>query len=79
METNKFEKRRGRVKKKVEMIRNGIIPDETHSPSSSISEGVDRFPESPPVANSFQLSPDMRYVLSYNLILKMHFSKGVVN
>ncbi|CAG9818216.1 unnamed protein product [Phaedon cochleariae] len=38
METSKFEKKRGRAKKKVEMMRNGL-PDTTPSPSSSVSEG----------------------------------------
>ncbi|KAG5884093.1 hypothetical protein JTB14_001299 [Gonioctena quinquepunctata] len=47
METSKFEKKRGRAKKKVEMIRNGCLPDTTPSPSSSVSEGLDLFPESP--------------------------------
>lgn len=47
METSKFEKRRGRVKKKVEMLRNGVLHDTTPSPSSSISEGLDKFPDSP--------------------------------
>ena len=31
METSKFEKRRGRVKKKVETLRNGLIPG-TYTP-----------------------------------------------
>ncbi|XP_060526261.1 forkhead box protein O isoform X4 [Cylas formicarius] len=47
METSKFEKRRGRVKKKVEVIRNGGLPDTTPSPSSSVSESLDLFPDSP--------------------------------
>jgi forkhead box protein O3 len=47
METSKFEKRRGRVKKKVELMRNGALPDTTPSPSSSVSESLDLFPESP--------------------------------
>lgn len=46
METSKFEKRRGRVKKKVEALRNGHA-DATPSPSSSVSEGLDIFPDSP--------------------------------
>lgn len=46
METSKFEKRRGRVKKKVELMRNGALPDTIPSPSSSVSESLDRFPES---------------------------------
>lgn len=74
METSKFEKRRGRVKKRVEQIRNGVITSKWHacyargkfnfhpflsadvsgvlndvnsSPGSSVSEGLDLFPESP--------------------------------
>ncbi|CAH1970678.1 unnamed protein product [Acanthoscelides obtectus] len=47
METSKFEKKRGRAKKKVEMIRNGCLPDTTPSPSSSVSESLDLFPDSP--------------------------------
>lgn len=46
METSKFEKRRGRVKKKVEALRNGL-PDAASSPCSSVSEGLDLFPDSP--------------------------------
>ncbi|XP_063238028.1 forkhead box protein O isoform X2 [Bacillus rossius redtenbacheri] len=69
METSKFEKRRGRVKKKVEALRSGLAPpppaaaDSTPSPSSSLSEGLDLFPESPLHAatvgggGGFQLSP----------------------
>ena len=62
METSKFEKRRGRAKKKVEALRNGSLqPDATPSPSSSISEGLDLFPDSPlPPTSGFQLSPDFR-------------------
>jgi hypothetical protein len=69
METSKFEKRRGRVKKKVEALRNGLqaATDATPSPSSSISEGLDMFPGSPAVATaSFQLSPDFRPRASSN-------------
>ena len=58
METSKFERKRGRVKKKIANMKNGII--DTHSPSSSLSEGLDTFPESPPFgssANHFTLSP----------------------
>lgn len=62
METSKFEKRRGRVKKKVEALRNGL--DATPSPSSSISESLDLFPESP--LHGFQLSPDFRPRASSN-------------
>ncbi|XP_056642803.1 forkhead box protein O-like isoform X2 [Diorhabda sublineata] len=47
METSKFEKKRGRAKKKVEMIKNGYLPDTTPSPSSSVSESLDLFPDSP--------------------------------
>lgn len=54
METSKFEKRRGRAKKRVEALRNGqmtgmvgVLNDATPSPSSSVSEGLDLFPESP--------------------------------
>ncbi|XP_019764019.1 forkhead box protein O isoform X2 [Dendroctonus ponderosae] len=62
METSKFEKRRGRVKKKVEMMRNGTLPDQPPSPSSSVSESLDLFPESPTIhsGGGFQLSPDFR-------------------
>lgn len=51
METSKMEKRRGRAKKRVEALRNaGIntLNDQTPSPSSSVSEGLDVFPDSPP-------------------------------
>ncbi|KAL1460074.1 hypothetical protein WDU94_012013 [Cyamophila willieti] len=60
METSKFEKRRGRVKKKVEALRNGVTP----SPSSSVSESLDLFPEDSPI--HFQLSPDYRQRASSN-------------
>lgn len=63
METSKFEKRRGRVKKKVEALRNGL--DATPSPSSSVSEGLDMFPDSP-LHPGFQLSPDFRPRASSN-------------
>ncbi|KAF4530272.1 hypothetical protein B566_EDAN007313 [Ephemera danica] len=63
METSKFEKRRGRVKKKVEALRNGL--DATPSPSSSVSEGLDLFPDSP-VHPGFQLSPEFRPRASSN-------------
>lgn len=55
METSKFEKKRGRVKKKIENLNK-----EPNSPSSSLSEGLDTFPESPSFpssANHFTLSP----------------------
>ncbi|XP_048514912.1 forkhead box protein O isoform X2 [Athalia rosae] len=68
METSKFEKRRGRVKKKVEALRNGgLQADATPSPSSSVSEGLDLFPDSPlHPASGFQLSPDFRPRASSN-------------
>lgn len=58
METSKYEKRRGRAKKRVEALRTAGLPlDSTEfissmnnvspSPSSSISEGLDLFPDSP--------------------------------
>lgn len=66
METSKFEKRRGRVKKKVEALRNGLT-DPATSPSSSVSEGLDLFPDSPlPSSGGFQLSPDFRPRASSN-------------
>ncbi|XP_022130763.2 forkhead box protein O isoform X1 [Pieris rapae] len=67
METSKAEKRRGRVKKKPESLRNGMTADTTPSPSSSISESHDIFPDSPvPSSTSFQLSPDFRQRASSN-------------
>jgi len=48
METSKFEKKRGRIRKKLEAIKNGTVLD-TPSPCSSLSEGLDMFPESPQV------------------------------
>ncbi|KAJ8727544.1 hypothetical protein PYW07_001663 [Mythimna separata] len=65
METSKFEKRRGRVKKKAEILRNGATADATPSPSSSVSESLDMFPDSP-MHSSFQLSPDFRPRVSSN-------------
>ena len=75
--TQKLEKKRGRVKKKLEAIRNGVAPpDATPSPSSSVSEGLDQFPDSPiltsgsasngPSQLTFQLSPDLRPRASSN-------------
>jgi forkhead box protein O len=61
METQKFEKKRGRVKKKVEALRNGLAFDTTPSPSSSVSEGIDMSP-----LHSFQMSPDFRPRTSSN-------------
>lgn len=69
METSKFEKRRGRAKKKVEAFKSGLLQtDAASSPSSSISEGIDHYADSPPIhANCFQLSPEFRQVF-YNFI-----------
>ncbi|XP_050423394.1 forkhead box protein O isoform X1 [Adelges cooleyi] len=64
METPKFEKRRGRVKKVVEAIRNGLHPENTPSPSSSVSENSDMIPVSP--LRGFQFSPDFRGRASSN-------------
>ncbi|KAL5283913.1 FOXO3.2 family protein [Megaselia abdita] len=72
METSKMEKRRGRAKKRVEALRSaGIntLNDQTPSPSSSVSEGLDVFPDSPPNLSNpggFQLSPDFRQRASSN-------------
>jgi forkhead box protein O3 len=74
METSKFEKRRGRLKKRVEQLRNGQITnvpggmnEVTSSPGSSVSEGLDLFPESPlHSSGNFQLSPDFRQRASSN-------------
>ncbi|XP_042206925.1 forkhead box protein O-like [Homarus americanus] len=59
MEGGRYEKKRGRVKKKLEALRNGL--DTTPSPSSSLSESLDLYPDSPhthPVHPAFsQLSP----------------------
>jgi hypothetical protein len=48
METSKYEKKRGRIRKKIEQMRNGTTVLDTPSPCSSLSEGLDIFPESPP-------------------------------
>ncbi|XP_055847553.1 forkhead box protein O isoform X2 [Episyrphus balteatus] len=70
METSKYEKRRGRAKKRVEALRNAGatgLNDATPSPSSSVSEGLDHFPESPlHSGGGFQLSPDFRQRASSN-------------
>ncbi|XP_072939769.1 forkhead box protein O isoform X3 [Epargyreus clarus] len=66
METSKCEKRRGRVKKKAEQLKNGVTADATPSPSSSVSESFDNFPESPLHSSSFQLSPEFRQRASSN-------------
>lgn len=66
METQKYEKKRGRVKKKIEALKNGLNVDHTTpSPSSSVSEGLDTFPESP-LHHSFQMSPEFRANASSN-------------
>lgn len=62
--TGSLEKRRGRSKKIAEALRNGGLLEPTSSPSSSVGEGLDLFPDSPlPPASGFQLSSDFRYVL----------------
>ncbi|XP_053670460.1 forkhead box protein O [Anopheles nili] len=74
METSKYEKRRGRAKKRVEAIRQqaalglatNALNDATPSPSSSVSEGLDLFPESPLHSSNFQLSPEFRQRASSN-------------
>ncbi|KAH8268365.1 hypothetical protein KR026_005907 [Drosophila bipectinata] len=70
METSRYEKRRGRAKKRVEALRQaGVVGlnDATPSPSSSVSEGLDHFPESPlHSGGGFQLSPDFRQRASSN-------------
>ncbi|XP_068155992.1 forkhead box protein O [Drosophila tropicalis] len=69
METSRYEKRRGRAKKRVEALRQGGVVglnDATPSPSSSVSEGLDHFPESPLHSGGFQLSPDFRQRASSN-------------
>lgn len=61
--TGSLEKRRGRSKKIAEALRNGgLLAEPTSSPSSSVGEGLDLFPDSPlPPASGFQLSSDFRY------------------
>ncbi|XP_011177773.1 forkhead box protein O isoform X1 [Zeugodacus cucurbitae] len=69
METSRYEKRRGRAKKRVEALRQAGITglnDATPSPSSSVSEGLDHFSESPLHSGNFQLSPDFRQRASSN-------------
>ncbi|VVC45982.1 Fork head domain conserved site 2,Fork head domain,Winged helix-turn-helix DNA-binding domain [Cinara cedri] len=58
METSKFEKKRGRVKKVVEALRNSLNPENTPSPSSSISENSDMIPVSPVRGVLQQYSPN---------------------
>ncbi|CAG2111886.1 unnamed protein product [Medioppia subpectinata] len=66
METQKYEKKRGRVKKKIEALKNGLsLEHQTPSPSSSVSEGLDMFPDSP-LHHGFQLSPEFRPRASSN-------------
>ncbi|XP_013778826.1 forkhead box protein O-like [Limulus polyphemus] len=64
METQKYEKKRGRVRKKVEALRSGLDTSSA-SPPSKLSEGLDTFPESP-THIGFQLSPDFRPRTSSN-------------
>ncbi|CAL8108851.1 unnamed protein product [Orchesella dallaii] len=70
METSKYEKRRGRIRKRIEALKNGTTVLDTPSPCSSLGEGLDVFPgsdESPSVLHSFsQLSPDFRPRASSN-------------
>lgn len=52
METSKYEKRRGRIRKRIEALKNGTTVLDTPSPCSSLGEGLDVFPgsdESPSV------------------------------
>jgi forkhead box protein O3 len=61
--TGSLEKRRGRSKKIADAVRNGgLVAESTSSPSSSVGEGLDLFPDSPRPATGFQLSSDFRYV-----------------
>lgn len=62
METSKYEKKRGRIKKKIEAMRNGTL--NIASPGSSVSEGLDVLSGSP--LQGFQLSPDFRPRASSN-------------
>lgn len=65
--TGSLEKRRGRSKKIADALRNGLLAEPTSSPSSSVGEGLDLFPDSPlPPASGFQLSSsDFRYVIAF--------------
>ncbi|KAI9580563.1 hypothetical protein GQX74_012644 [Glossina fuscipes] len=70
METSRYEKRRGRAKKRVEALRQAgvtgvVLNDNTPSPSSSVSEGLDQFPESP-LHSGYPISPDFRQRASSN-------------
>lgn len=64
METHKYEKKRGRVKKRVEALRNGLMGMgiDAASPSSSISEGIDVIPASPLHYSFTNLSPDAGFI-----------------
>ncbi|XP_076352156.1 forkhead box protein O3-like isoform X2 [Tachypleus tridentatus] len=64
METQKYEKKRGRVRRKVEALRSGLNTSSA-SPPSKLPEGLDTFPESP-TDTGFQLSPDFRPRTSSN-------------
>lgn len=44
METSKYEKRRGRIRKRIEALKNGASVLDTPSPCSSQGEGLDVFP-----------------------------------
>jgi len=68
--TGSLEKRRGRSKKIADAVRNGgLVAESTSSPSSSVGEGLDLFPDSPRPATGFQLSSDFRYVAGWDLTL----------
>lgn len=56
--TGSLEKRRGRSKKIADALRNGALLEPTSSPSSSVGEGLDIYPDSPLPASGFQLSSD---------------------
>ncbi|XP_076308428.1 uncharacterized protein LOC143223831 [Tachypleus tridentatus] len=64
METSKYEKKRGRAKKSVDVLKSGL--ELTSSPNSSFSERLDTFPESP-IHKAFHLSPDFRPSASSNV------------
>lgn len=74
--TGSLEKRRGRSKKIAEALRNGLLAEPTSSPSSSVGEGLDLFPDSPlPPASGFQLSSDFRYVIHSVGFLTFSFNR----
>ncbi|CAK9803937.1 Forkhead box protein O [Anthophora plagiata] len=68
MESSKYVGRRGRARKNIEALRNGKLQaDTTPSPSKSVNEGLDLFPDSPlQPGSAFQLSPDFRPRASSN-------------